>query len=70
MERVTGAAEEATAEALMSHFRAQYAPTTELREQHQRMAKGWRALAQHYREVERLSGYIQWQAQRVDPPWS
>lgn len=70
MERITGAAEEATAEALMAQFRAMRAPSPELRNQYKRMSRGWQALAQHYREVEKLSGYIQWQANRVAaPPW-
>lgn len=32
------------------------------------MAIRWLALAKSYQMAEELSGYIQWQANRVDPP--
>ena len=68
MSRIAGAAEDAVEEALLAQFRAATAATPELRRQHERMAAGWQALARHYREAERISGYIQWQAQRVAAP--
>lgn len=43
-----------------------YTPAT--RNDYREMAERWMALAKSYAIAEEISGFMQWQAQRIEPP--
>lgn len=69
MERITGKVEMCKRrEATCRHLAADVSFDSSSRRQFAELAEHWRELAHSYELAEEVSGYIQWQAQRVEPP--
>jgi len=46
-------------------FRAALAPDRKSRQSYLRLEDNWMRLAERYQLAERISGYLEWQAQRI-----
>lgn len=55
-------------EAAMCRIKAITARSSELQAEYQRLEQHWRALGESLAFAERVSGFIEWKAQRLQPP--
>jgi|KBSSwiStaDraftv2_1062776.scaffolds.fasta_scaffold90817_2 hypothetical protein len=63
--RIAKSSIECREEAVVAKLRAVRARSPELRVEHQRLADKWTQLAAAFDEAARVSGFIEWSAQRL-----
>jgi hypothetical protein len=54
--------------ATLARFKAILARSPQMRQEYQHLEQHWLALAESLDFAERVSGFIQWSAQRLQPP--
>jgi len=55
-------------EAAMARLRSVAAPTEQMRQEYLRLEEQWLQLADSLDFATKISGYLQWTSQRLDPP--
>jgi hypothetical protein len=53
---------------ILARFKATLADTPELRREYRRLERRWRELARTLEFATAISGFLEWRAQRLEPP--